>query len=558
MSDEPVVVAPTPAEPPAPHHSLATGLAFAGVSLLLALTQGLGVNLVNSNLTGVQGALGATATEASWLTTAYFSTNITAALLLTKVRYQYGLRLFVGLVIPLYLVLAVAHLFTQHLGSAILVRAALGLAAAPISSLTVLYMVQAFPPARSTYGLVLAFGALQLGAPLSRVISEDLLQIGQWQGLNVIDAGLAILCLAAINVVRLKPVPTQRMFARGDLVSFPLYAAALALLCVVLTQGRLNWWSDTPWLGACLAASAALFGLYVVIELQRHKPLIDLRWLATPFMLRFMAAILLFRVVLSEQTVGAVGLMNTLGFTNDQMHVLFLWVALGTAVGFGLALLSIPSRRFGVLGDISLLLIITAAWMDGDATILTRPHDLYFSQTLLAVASSMFLASAMLQGFSNVIAGGLKNMISFIAVFSGGQALASLVGTAWLSTLLADRQRLYYGQLVESLQLSDPQVALRVAQLGGAYASSLNDSAARGGAALRLLGQQVTQQAFVLAYNDLFHRVALVSTLGFLVFAGVKTHRWHRARSSAAEASSAPPVSAPASAAAQTRPSPSS
>ena len=518
------------AVPPPPPYVLRDGLAMAAVAVLLGITQGLGINLVNSNLTGVQGALGATATEASWLTTAYFATNISASVLLTKVRYQYGLRWFADIVIGVYLLLAVAHLFTQHLGSAVVVRAALGLAAAPISSLTVLYMMQAFPPAKIFTGVVLGFAALQIGAPLSRVISEDLLQIGQWQGLNMLDVALAILCMAAINVVRLRPMPTQQMFARGDGIVFALYASALALLCVVLTQGRLHWWSDTPWLGVCLAAALLLFGLYVAVELQREKPLLDLRWLMSPFMLRFMGAVLLFRIVLAEQTVGAVGLMNTLGFNNDQMHLLFLCVTLGTIAGFLAALVALPSQKFGVLGDIALVLIIVSALMDGDATVLTRPHDLYLSQTLLATASAMFLASALLQGFSNVIAGGMKNFITFIAAFGGGQALAGLIGQAWLSTLLVDRQRLHYSQLVEHIQLSDPQVAQRLAQLGGAYASSINDSAARATQGLTLLSQQVTQQSYVMAYNDLFHAVALVSTLGFFVFAGVKTHRWHRSR----------------------------
>ncbi|SFC75067.1 hypothetical protein SAMN05216344_1399 [Polaromonas sp. OV174] len=522
--------APVAATPPAPASDLWQSLSFIAVALLLGLTQGLGVNLVNSNLSGIQGSLGATATEASWLTTAYFATNLSATLLLTKVRYQYGLRWFADIVIGLYLLLALAHLFTQQLGSAMVVRAALGLAAAPISSLAVLYMMQAFPPAKAIVGALLGFAALQLGGPLSRIISEDLLQNGQWLGLNFVDVGLAFLCLAAINVVRLKPMPTQQMFARGDGIVFALYATALALLCVVLTQGRLHWWSDTPWLGVCLAGAVLCFGLYVAIELQRDKPLLDLRWLSSPFMLRFMGAILLFRVVLSEQTIGAVGLMNTLGFTNDQMHPLFVWVTVGTGVGFLLALLALPKRRFALLGDIALVLIMAAAWMDGQSTVLTRPHDLYLSQTLLAVASAMFLATALLQGFGHVVASGMKNLISFIAVFSGGQALAGLVGQAWLSTLLAERQRLHYGQLVEHLQLSDPQVAQRLAQLGGAYASTLNDAAARGNQALALLSQQVTQQSYVMAYNDLFHTVALTSTLGFLVFAGIKTHRWHRAR----------------------------
>jgi len=538
-----VVAAPaTPAAtPPVEPYDLRMGLAFMAISVLLGITQGLGVNLVNSNLSGIQGALGATPTEVSWLTSAYYATNISATLLLTKVRYQYGLRWFADIAIGIYLLLAVAHLFTQHLGSAVLVRAALGLAAAPISSLTVLYMMQAFPPAKTVVGVLLGFAALQVGAPMSRIISEDLLQIGQWRGLNMIDVALAVLCFAAINVARLRPMPTQQMFAKGDGIVFGLYASALALFSVVLTQGRLHWWTDTPWLGMCLAGAVLCIGLYLAIELQRDKPLLDLHWLASPFMLRFMAAILLFRVVLSEQTVGAVGLMNTLGFTNDQMHLLFTWATLGTLAGFVAALAALPSRRFDVLGDIALVLIMVAAWMDGDATVLTRPHDLYLSQTLLAAASAMFLASALLQGFGHVIAGGMKNLVSFIAVFSGGQALAGLIGQAWLATLVVDRQRLHYGQLVEHLQLSDPQVAQRLAQLGGAYASSLNDSGARATQALTLLGQQVTQQSYVMAYNDLFHTVALVSTLGFFVFAGVKTHRWHRARRAAAGVADAAP-----------------
>ncbi|MDM0019759.1 MFS transporter [Variovorax saccharolyticus] len=525
--------APAPAAPPPEPYDLRQGLLFASVSLLLGITQGLGVNLVNSNLTGIQGSLGATAAEASWLTTAYFATNISASLLLTKVRYQYGLRWFADIAIGVFLLLSLAHLFTQHLASAVIVRAALGLAAAPISSLTVLYMAQAFPPARALTGFMLGFATLQIGMPLSRIISGDLLQNGQWHGLHFVDAGLALVSVAAINVVRLRPMPTQPMFARGDGLAFTLYASALALFCVVLTQGRLHWWTDTPWIGLCLAAAIVLLGLYVMLELQRDKPLVDLRWLASPFMLRFIGATLLFRIVLSEQTVGAVGLMNQLGFTNDQMHLLFMCVTAGTIAGFLAVLPVLPSRKFGRLGTVALVLIMAAAWMDGQSTVLTRPHDLILSQTLLAAASAMFLASAMLEGFLHVIAGGLKNLISFIAVFSGGQALASLIGQAWLTTLLAERQRLHYAHLADGLQLADPLVVQRLAQLGGAYAASLNDGTARAGQALALLGQQLTQQSWVLAYDDLFHLIAAVSALGFLVFAGTHTHRWHRARRAA-------------------------
>ena len=79
----PAPPAAPPTTSPPPPYVLRDGLAMGAVAVLLGITQGLGINLVNSNLTGVQGALGATATEASWLTTAYFATNISASVLLT-------------------------------------------------------------------------------------------------------------------------------------------------------------------------------------------------------------------------------------------------------------------------------------------------------------------------------------------------------------------------------------------------------------------------------------------------------------------------------------------
>lgn len=521
--------AAAPAATAAPH-DWNHGLVFIGMSLLLGLTQGLAVNLVNANITAIQGSFGATASEAAWLTSAYFATNISASLLLTKVRYQYGLRWFADISIGIFLLLSVMHVFTQHLGTAILLRAALGLAAAPISTLAVLYMVQAMPQPKALLGAVLGSGIPLLGSPLSRIMSEDLLQIGLWQGLHLVDIGMAVLSLVLINLVRLKPMPTQKVFARGDGIVFALYAAALALLCVVLTQGRLHWWSDTPWLGVCLALSMACFGAYVMLELNREKPMLDLHWLVSPFMLRFMLAVLLFRVLLSQQSVGAIGLMNTLGYTNDQMHPLFTWVSVGTVLGFALILPTLPGKKFDWPGYAALLLIMAASWMDSQATVLTRPHDLYLSQTLLALASSMFLATALLTGFMHVITGGMKNIISFIAVFSGGQALAGLVGSAWLTTLVAERQRLHYAQLTEHLTLGDPQVVLRLNQLSGAYAPVLNDASLRANQAATLLSQQVTQQSWVLAYNDMFRTIAVVAAIGFIVFAGLKILRRRKAR----------------------------
>ncbi|WP_158291801.1 transporter [Lampropedia puyangensis] len=522
--------APTTAAPSPANTHLTIAWRYVFTSILLGLTQGLGMNLVNSNLPGIQGSLGATPAEASWLIAAYFATNIPATLLLTKIRYQFGLRWFADIAIGIYFILGVTHLFTNHLGSAIAIRAALGLVAAPMSSLTMLYMLQALPASKALYSAILAFACLQLGAPLSRIISEDLLMNDQWHGVTSVIAALSLLCFAAINVVRLQPMPTMKAFTRGDTLGFTLYACGMALFIVVFAQGSSHWWTETPWIGICLTVAILCFGCYVFHEWHRKYPLIDLHWLFSPFMLRFIGAMFLFRTLQAQQTVGSVGLMNTLGFYNDQLHGLFTVIAIGTLAGFALTLLTVPKKHYIVFGEIALVVVFIAAWLDGHVTVLTRPNDLYTSQFLLAMAGSMFMALALIQGLMHVIAGGMKHLISFIAVLTGTTSLATLFGQSMLTTFVQDRARVHYAHLAEGLRLSEPLVVQRLGQLQGASSSLTSDHAAASHQAIATLTQQVTQQSMVLAYNDLSHAVAILAAIGFFLFLAAKWHDFRRSQ----------------------------
>ena len=487
--------------------SSSRSLASAAVSLVCGVTQSLGWQLVNSNLGAIQGALGATAAEATWLTTAYFSTAITAILLMTKVRLQYGLHAIANAGVAAFLAIAVLHLFTSNLSSAIAVRAAHGIAAAPLAMMAIFYMIQAFPKRLMAAGVVLGLGTLQLGAPLSRLVSQDLLEYGQWHGLYLLDVAFALLSLAAINAVKLEPGPREDAFTRADLVSFPLWAAGIALLCVVVTQGRQHWWRDSAWLGVCLAGAVACIGAFAAVELNRKRPMLNLRWLTSPYMLRFVATVILFRLIIAEQA-GVAGMLAAFGLNNDQMQGLNLLVLAATAAGFFAALVVAIRLSPAVVAILAAALIGVGAWMDSDASALTRVPEVFASQTLLAFAASMFFAASVMVGFGRVAASGMKDAVSFFAIFPAAQFLGSLLGSAWVSTYIADRTERNVAALAEHLSMSDPLVAGRVLRQG-----------------VEALGQQATREATVLAYNDLFQVIAAIAVgiiLWFLAIAFIK------------------------------------
>jgi MFS family permease len=526
-----VVAQPAPPAAPAfvPMPPLRAAI-YASASILLGLTQGLGLNLVSANLTGLQGALHATQVEIAWLTAAYMATNITGTMLLYKVRTQFGLRRFAEIGLIIYALVTIAHLFSNDLRSALAVRAVMGIAAAPLSTLAFYYMLEWLPPARKlTLGVT--FGVLggQLAVPLARVISPDLLQLGDWHGLYLIEAGLAMMSLAVIFLLPITHPPRFKVFDREDWISFPLIAAGFGSMAIILSVGRLYWWFDAPWIGILLAVSIASLTLVVIIEWHRAHPVIDLRWLSSYDMLTLTGSFLLFRFLLSEQSVGAIGLFNAIGLQNDQLIPLFTIILIATLVGYLFTAAVISPANGPRLHLAALILIAAGSWMDARVTNLTRPEQFYISQAMIAFAGAMFLPPALLVGFGKAIARGPMGILSFLVVFLGTQSMGGILASAILGTFQTIREKFHSSVIVERLTLQDPLVAQRIRAYGAAYSKVLPDPSLQNAEGVVALGRVASQEASILAYQDMFLLIFYVALAGMALLAAHTFYVRHRA-----------------------------
>jgi hypothetical protein len=98
-------------------------------------------------------------------------------------------------------------------------------------------------------------------------------------------------------------------------------------------------------------------------------------------------------------------------------------------------------------------------------------------------------------------------------VFGISQTMGGLIGSALLGSLQIVREKFHAFELTQALTLTDPQVANRIRQLGGAYASAIGDPVRQQAQGTGLLAQQVTREANILAYNDVFLLVAILSAV---------------------------------------------
>ncbi|MBD1551313.1 MFS transporter [Pseudomonas typographi] len=501
-----------PGSPSTPLHSTPKRVAYLLVGLLVGITGGLGNALVAANLVYLQGALGATTAEMAWLPAAYVMTNVSMNLLLVKFRQQFGLRAFTEVFLALYAVVTFAHLFVNDLNSAIAVRAAHGMVGAALSSLGLYYMIQAFPAKWRLKALVLGLGTAQLALPLARLFSEDLLQVAEWRGLYLFELGLCLTALASVLWLKLPPGDRFRTFEPLDFLTFALLAPGIGLLVAVLSLGRIDWWLEAPWIGYALVGATVLILSGLGIEHNRNNPLLMTRWLGSGPILRLGLAVILIRMVTSEQSTGAVGFMQYLNLGSQQLFALYLVMLVGSVAGLATSALTIHPEHLFMPLLMSLGLMGTGAVMDTFSSNITRPEQMYLSQFLLAFGSTFFLGPTMVLGTRNVIANP-RNLVSFSVMFGIAQNLGSLIGSAVLGTWQIVREKYHSSLITDHLPFYDPLVAARVQSGASSYSGVLPGSAERNAQGLRALATAATREANVMAYNDTFMLIAIIAVL---------------------------------------------
>lgn len=507
--------------PATPEHPMPRRIGYALIGALVALTSGLSNGLLLANLPQIQGALGLTSAEAGWLTAAYAMTNVCTGFLLTKARQQFGLQRITRVFLLGFVLLTGAEVLAHSFGSELVIRAAAGVIASALIPLSFFYIMQAMPARLRMGGMIIGLGLSQVALPLSRVISPALMSGGDIQTLHLFEFGLALVCLGAIALLRLPPSDRADVFEPLDGLTFLLLAPGLALLTAVLVEGRIVWWT-APWIGYATAASMVLIGAALLIEHNRANPLLNTRWIRSVDVLRFAAVAAVMRILLSEQTYGSLGLMTVVGMGQDQLVTLYAVVTGATLAGLALSVARLDPTDLVRPIMIAVAMILAGALIDAHVTNLTRPANLYVSQGLIGFAAVYFLGPTLMLGVIRALARGPSHMVSFSAVFGISQTVGGLGGAALLGTFQIVREKYHSHELAQSLVITDPQVSLRLQQLGGAYGRVLGDPILRQAQGVALLGQQTTREANILAFNDVFLLIAVLAAVALLLVGG----RW--------------------------------
>jgi len=500
-----------PGSPYSPAHPAWRRAVYSGIAFATAITATLGNALVSTNTSTIAGSLGEYVAVVAILPAFYVAVNATGNLSIVKARAQWGIPAITHAALVLYAVVALLQLLFPNLALAFAVRAASGLSAAALISVTIFYLFQVFPPKLRPAALVIGIGFTQLGTPLARLFPVELLAQHHWQNLHLIELALPLTILALMNAFPLPPSDKTKAFQPLDFATIALLVPAMLLICTVISAGRLSWWTDTPWLGWTLAAAVPLLATAILIEVRRDKPLLHLEWLGTGVILRFVAVALLMRMALAEQTYGSVGLLTASGLNNEQLRLLFIIVLGAMVLGIATAVLTLRPHGLREQVIVAALSIALGAWLDSHATNLTRPPQLYLSQALIGFGTTLFIGPALAFGFLRMLERGVDYFVTLVVFFSTTQNVGSIAGAALLGSYQFMATRAHAFALAEHLTSTDPQVVARIQTGSQLLANSVSDPGQQLAQGSALLVQAQSREATVLAFNDVFGFVALLA-----------------------------------------------
>ena len=526
--------------PATPDHPTRRKVFYLLIGIFIGITASFQNGLLVANLTQIQGEMGLTPVEGGWISVAYNMTNACITVLLYKIRQQFGMALFSK--ITLFSLLAATSLqwlVSSHLldTSAIIIepyyleiiaRGLSGMVASAMTVLAIFYCLQGMPTAKRISGLILGFGLVQFGIPLSRIISPYLAADGQLETLFLFELGLTLICFALINILELPPGNTEKVFEKLDFLSFAFFASGLAALAVFLVQGRIQWWT-TPWLSYPLIIAVVTISIALWIETHRKNPMLQVRWMRSRNIIAFTITGAVMRILLSEQNVGAAGLLANLGYGNDQLITFYAVILAASVLALVISIFRTNAMDLRRPVIFAVALIAVGAWLDTDISLNSAPYMFYVSQFMIAFAAVYFMGPMVFEGMFRAIANGPAYIISFSVIFSISQTIGGLAGAAAIQAFTTIRTQIHYADMVSSLNLGDPALMAQVAGAGRMLSTQITDANQANVAAMGQVLQGIQRQATVAAYADLFFLMATIASITTLILLlNYLYHRYHK------------------------------
>ncbi|MFJ2455447.1 MDR family MFS transporter [Pseudomonas protegens] len=477
-------------------------------AMLGAFMAVLDIQITNSSLKDIQGALSATLEEGSWISTSYLVAEIIMIPLTAWLVQLLSARRLAVWVSVGFLIASLLCSMAWSLESMIVFRALQGFTGGALIPLAFTLTLIKLPEHHRAKGMAMFAMTATFAPSIGPTLGGWLTENWGWEYIFYINVPPGLLMIAGLLYGLEKKEAHWELLKSTDYAGILTLGLGLGLGClqVFLEEGHRKDWLESSLI--VTLGSIALISLvtFVIVQVSRPNPLINLGILRNRnFGLSSISSLGMGVGLYGSIYLLPLYLAQIQNYNALQIGEVIMWMGVPQlfliplvpklmqfispkwlcTLGFGL--FGLASFSSGVLNpdfagpQFNQIQIIRA-----------------LGQPLIMVTISL-IATAYIQPQDAGSASSLFNIL---------RNLGGAIGIALLATLLDARTKTYFDYLREAVVPSNPQVAERLATLTEKFGSET--------AALGKLSEITHQQAQIMAYNDAFHFVGIALGISML------------------------------------------
>lgn len=481
-------------------------------TMLGAFMAVLDIQITNSSLRDITGGIAATQDEGSWISTSYLIGEIITIPLTAWLARVFSVRWYLMVNVALFLIFSCLCGTARSLGEMIAFRACQGFTGGVMIPMALTVALSTLPKSKQPLGLALFGVTATLGPALGPTIGGWLTDNYGWQWVfyvNLLPGALMISSIAF--AIRSAPMQLDQL-REGDWLGIGCMAIGLGSLIAMLEEGQRDDWFGSTFIQRCALLAAIFIPAFLIIELSRKKPFVNLRLLAGRNLGIASAA----NFILGLALYGSVYLLPQYltivqGYDAFQTGEAMVWVGLPQLLIFPFVPRLMKRFDLRALVCFGTLIFAASCWMNTSMS-----HDYAGEQFMISN-----IVRALGQPFTIVPLSALATALlqpqhagDGSAVFNIARNLGGSVGTAILDTVITRREQFHDFEIGAYINAYRPVVQERVQALAATFVNKGYDAARATQQAYGQMKDIVRRDAYVMAFNDAFLIVGISLLIG--------------------------------------------
>ena len=468
-------------------------------AMLGAFMAVLDIQITNSSLKDIQGALSATLEEGSWISTSYLVAEIIMIPLTAwLVQLLSARRLAVWVSIG-FLISSLLCSFAWNLESMIVFRALQGFTGGALIPLAFTLTLIKLPDHHRAKGMALFAITATFAPSIGPTLGGWLTESWGWEYIFYINVPPGLLMIAGLLYGLEKKPPHWELLKSTDYAGIVTLAMGLGCLQVFLEEGHRKDWLESTLIVQLGSVAVVSLIFFVILQLSRPNPLINLGILRERnFGLTSIASLGMGLGLYGSIYLLPLYLAQIQNYNALQIGQVIMWMGIPQLFLIPLVpklMKIIPPKLLCAAG---FALFGISSFASGALNPDFGGEQFHPIQIVRALGQPMIMVTISLIATAYIQP---QDAGSASSLFNILRNLGGAIGIALLATLLDSRGKVYFDYLRESIVPNNPAVAERLAALTQQLGSEQ--------AALGRISEIVHQQAMIMAYNDAFHFVGI-------------------------------------------------